>query len=366
MPSRPVHRAARGDRTRSGAISPGSFPQPVRRPSRTASSGSTRVTRARSTAASSSRPSASSASARSAGSARSGSASAAPRRPRRRRRGAARSPRRGRRRGPAGRRRRRGAGACGRRAGPGRFSGTSANGPSAPRPSWSRLIRSQLERTSSVPVDLDLAEDVRMAADQLRGRVLGDGAEVAGPALLEQQREEVDLEEDVAELVEQLVVVAGGGGVGELVGLLDRVRDDRALVLRPVPRALAPQPAGDRVELGDRLRTGAARAESELIARVRESGVAGAVPRASAAAPVGRGRRGRRGARRGAVGAERDRARGAWRRGVRRRRLRALRQTLLGASRRSRSSRSRARSAAREITAGGVGWPGTGSASGGT
>jgi hypothetical protein len=38
--------------------------------------------------------------------------------------------------------------------------------------------------------------------------VLGDRGEVAGAALLEQQREEVDLEEDVAELVEELGVVA--------------------------------------------------------------------------------------------------------------------------------------------------------------
>ena len=44
---------------------------------------------------------------------------------------------------------------------------------------------------------------------ELLAAVLGDVAEVAGAALLEQQREEVDLEEDVAELVEQLGVVAG-------------------------------------------------------------------------------------------------------------------------------------------------------------
>ena len=82
--------------------------------------------------------------------------------------------------------------------------------------------------------------------------MLGDGGQVAGPALLEQQREEVDLEEDVAELVEELAVVAALGGVGELVGLLDRVGDDRALVLLAVPGALAPQPAGDRVEAARR------------------------------------------------------------------------------------------------------------------
>jgi hypothetical protein len=79
-----------------------------------------------------------------------------------------------------------------------------------------------------------------MPADQLLGDPLGDRAQVAGAALLEQQREEDDLEEDVAELVEQLGVVAAGGGVGELVGLLDGVRDDRALVLLAVPGAFPP------------------------------------------------------------------------------------------------------------------------------
>ena len=72
-----------------------------------------------------------------------------------------------------------------------------------------------------------------------------------GAALLEQQREEVDLEEHVAELVAQLGVVAGVGGVGQLVGLLDGVGHDRALVLLAVPRALAPQAAGELVQAGD-------------------------------------------------------------------------------------------------------------------
>ena len=92
-----------------------------------------------------------------------------------------------------------------------------------------------------------------MAADQLLGDRLGDLGERARVALLEQQREEDDLEEDVAELVAQLLVVAARGRVGELVGLLDRVRDDRALVLLAVPGALAPQPAGDPVEALERL-----------------------------------------------------------------------------------------------------------------
>jgi hypothetical protein len=61
----------------------------------------------------------------------------------------------------------------------------------------------------------------------------------------------VHLEEHVAELVEQLRVVAGVGRVGELIGLLDGVRDDRALVLLAVPWTLAAQPARQLIEAAD-------------------------------------------------------------------------------------------------------------------
>src|SRR4051794_29877525 len=44
---------------------------------------------------------------------------------------------------------------------------------------------------------LDVSEDVRVAADELLAHVLGDLRQRAGAALLEQEREEVDLEEDV-------------------------------------------------------------------------------------------------------------------------------------------------------------------------
>jgi hypothetical protein len=84
--------------------------------------------------------------------------------------------------------------------------------------------------------------------------MLGDIGQRAGTALLEQQCQEVDLEQDVAKLVEQLRVVTALGSVSELVGLLDRVRDDRALVLLAVPRALPSQAAGQLVEPANRLR----------------------------------------------------------------------------------------------------------------
>jgi hypothetical protein len=95
---------------------------------------------------------------------------------------------------------------------------------------------------------LDGAEDVRVAADQLGAHVVRDRVQASGAALLEQQRQEVDLEQHVAELVEELGVVTGVGGVGQLVGLLDRVRDDRALVLLAIPGTVAPQAARDLVE----------------------------------------------------------------------------------------------------------------------
>ena len=73
------------------------------------------------------------------------------------------------------------------------------------------------------------------------------------PALLQQQRQEVHLEEHVAELVEQLRVVAVVRGLRQLVRLAHRVRDDRTLVLLAVPRALAPQLPGQLVETLNRV-----------------------------------------------------------------------------------------------------------------
>ena len=93
-----------------------------------------------------------------------------------------------------------------------------------------------------------------VAANQLLVQALDDAGEVALAALLEQQGEEHDLEEHVAELLPHPRVVAALGGVGQLAGLLDRVRHDRARVLLAVPRALAPQEARDLVEARKRAR----------------------------------------------------------------------------------------------------------------
>ena len=99
---------------------------------------------------------------------------------------------------------------------------------------------------------LDLAEYVRVATDQLLPAGVGHGGQVAGAALLHEQREEVDLEEDVTELVEERRVIAGVGRVGQLEGLLDGVGNDRALVLLAVPRALAPESTRQLIELAER------------------------------------------------------------------------------------------------------------------
>ena len=92
-----------------------------------------------------------------------------------------------------------------------------------------------------------------MPADELRVHRARDLLEIALAALLEEQREEVDLEEQVAELVQQLGGVARQRRVGDLVGLLDRVRDDRLRRLLPVPGAVAAQTLRQFLELDERV-----------------------------------------------------------------------------------------------------------------
>ena len=96
--------------------------------------------------------------------------------------------------------------------------------------------------------NLRIAENVRVATDQLLAAVLGDLSKIARAALLKQQREKNHLEEHVSQLVEQLSVVALVHGVGKLIDLLDRVWHDRALVLLAIPRALAAQQVRQLIE----------------------------------------------------------------------------------------------------------------------
>ncbi|CAB5034914.1 unannotated protein [freshwater metagenome] len=87
-----------------------------------------------------------------------------------------------------------------------------------------------------------------MATDQLLAAVVGNLAEGADAALLQQKRKEVDLEENVTELVNESLVVSRIGGVGQFVGLLDGVRDDCPLGLFAIPRALGAEASGQLVE----------------------------------------------------------------------------------------------------------------------
>lgn len=96
---------------------------------------------------------------------------------------------------------------------------------------------------------LDLAEDMRVPADELLLDSARDRFERAGASLLQEQRQEVSLKEEVTELVLELGVVAGEGGVRDFVGLFDRVRDDRPRRLLPIPRAIAPEALGQLLEI---------------------------------------------------------------------------------------------------------------------
>ena len=128
---------------------------------------------------------------------------------------------------------------------------------------------------------LDVSEDVRVARDQLRGDVARDRLEVASPALGQEQREEVRLEEQVAELVEELRVVTRERRIRDLVGLLDRVRHDRALGLLAIPRAVAAEALGQLLELDERVRR-AARLRGRRVRGVeRGAGIGGRLVRRS-------------------------------------------------------------------------------------
>jgi len=98
---------------------------------------------------------------------------------------------------------------------------------------------------------LGLGEDVRMAADELLANRPRDGGEVARASLLEEEGQEDRLEEEVAELVQELLVVARERGVSDLVGLLDSVRDDRERALRAVPGAVAAKALGELLQVDE-------------------------------------------------------------------------------------------------------------------
>ena len=96
---------------------------------------------------------------------------------------------------------------------------------------------------------LDFSEHVRVPLDELRVDPARHSLEIAVALLAEKEREKVDLEEQIAELVEQLGAVIGKRGLRDLICLFDGVRHDRARRLLAVPRTLDAEPLGQLLEL---------------------------------------------------------------------------------------------------------------------
>ena len=94
-----------------------------------------------------------------------------------------------------------------------------------------------------------VGKDVRMAADQLGGDGLDHVAEIEGALLLRHAGVKDDLEQQVAEFVLEVVEIAAGDGVGDLVGFLERVGRDGSEGLLEVPGAAAAGRAQRRHDL---------------------------------------------------------------------------------------------------------------------
>ena len=122
------------------------------------------------------------------------------------------------------------------------------------------LMSSQPEPDLTGRVGDSLTEDVRMPALTSRGS--SGPARDCQPLVPEALGRGKDLEQQVAELVEQLLVAPGQRGVRDLVGLLGGVRDDRRRGLLAVPRAVAPEALGQRLQLDQRVRESVSRRRS--------------------------------------------------------------------------------------------------------
>ena len=107
--------------------------------------------------------------------------------------------------------------------------------------------RGLLLRLDLIPLDVDLsraqaalvAEDMRMAADQLFGDRLHHIGKRERALFLGHAGMEDDLQQQVAKLVLQVVEVPAADRVGHLEGFLDRVGRDGREVLFEVPRTAA-------------------------------------------------------------------------------------------------------------------------------
>ena len=113
---------------------------------------------------------------------------------------------------------------------------------------------------------------MRVPPHQLLVSAARDALEVALSTLLEKKGQEVDLEEEVAELVEELRRLVSMRSVRHLVCLFDRVRHDRARGLLTIPGAIAAQPPGQLLEVEKRLREG----HAEDVTRSRSAWCPGA------------------------------------------------------------------------------------------
>ena len=93
---------------------------------------------------------------------------------------------------------------------------------------------------------------MRVAPDELVVHRARDVVEITPPCSSSSSERKNDLEEEVAQLVAELRRVTGERGVGDLVGLLDGVRDDRASRLLAIPRTVRPEAPGQLPELCER------------------------------------------------------------------------------------------------------------------
>jgi len=84
-------------------------------------------------------------------------------------------------------------------------------------------------------LDLTIAKDMGVAADHLIRDHLAHGIDVEVLFLACNPRHEDNLQKEVAELLTELVRVAGGDGVYHLVGLLEKVRGEGVERLLAIP-----------------------------------------------------------------------------------------------------------------------------------
>jgi hypothetical protein len=94
-----------------------------------------------------------------------------------------------------------------------------------------------------------VGEHMRMPSDHFSRHRLDDVAERKGAVLLRHPRVEHDLQQQIAEFVAEIVEIAAGDGVDDLIGLLDGILRDRRKILFEVPGAAGHRRAQRRHDL---------------------------------------------------------------------------------------------------------------------